>query len=181
MNKKLLLHSCCAPCTSGVLWQLENYDITLIFYNPNIDTEDEYNKRLSALNDYIQQVNIENNSDIKIVSIPYNHDEFVLLTKGLENEKEGGKRCSICFAMRLDYVAQYAKDNGFDLFATTLTASPHKNYQVINDIGLKLAEKYQTEYLPSNFKKNDGYLKSIQNSKKYAIYRQNYCGCNPNL
>ena len=181
MKKKLLLHSCCAPCTSGVLWQLEDYDITLIFYNPNIDTEAEYQKRLCALDDYIQRVNSEQGLNIEIVRVPYNHDEFVSLTKGLENEKEGGKRCSICFAMRLDYVAKYAKDNGFDLFATTLTVSPHKNFQVINDIGSSLAEKYKTEYLASNFKKNNGYLISIQNSKKYEIYRQNYCGCNPNL
>lgn len=177
----MLLHSCCAPCTSGVLWQLEEYDITLYFYNPNIDTIEEYNLRLSALQDYIKKINNENNGNIKIIAEPYNHLEFSEKIVGLENEKEGGDRCNICFALRLDKTAQFAKDNGYDIFATTLTVSPHKNFETINGIGLKLSNKYNIEYLPSNFKKNNGYLISIQNSKKYGIYRQNYCGCNKNL
>lgn len=181
MKKKLLLHSCCAPCTSGVLWQLDDYDITLYFYNPNIDTLEEYNRRLTALEDYISAYNSETGSNITIVAPPYNHDEFSPKIIGLEEEKEGGSRCSICFSIRLDSTASYASLNGFDLFATTLTVSPHKNYEVINKIGSGIAEKYKVEYLPSNFKKNDGYLKSIRNSQKYGIYRQNYCGCNPNL
>lgn len=179
--KKLLLHSCCAPCTSGVLWQLTDYDITLLFYNPNIDTLDEYNKRLNALIKFIDDINAENKSNINIVAIPYEHQEFLRLTQGLENEKEGGKRCSICFAQRLDFSAKYAKEHGYDIFATTLTVSPHKDFKVINNIGNELSNKYNIEYLPSNFKKNNGYLISIQNSKKYGIYRQIYCGCNPNL
>ena len=181
MKKKLLLHSCCAPCTSGVLWQLNDYDITLLFYNPNIDTLQEYNKRLDALKDYISKVNLENNTNISIVAIPYTHDEFSTKIKGMEDEKEGGNRCKICFSLRLDYAGKYAKDNGFDIFATTLTVSTHKNFEIINTIGLSVGKKYDIEYLESNFKKNNGYLLSIQNSKKYGIYRQNYCGCNPNL
>lgn len=181
MKKKLLLHSCCAPCTSGVLWQLEDYDITLLFYNPNIDTLEEYEKRLEALEKYITKHNEEYRDNIKIVAIPYNHSEFSEKIVGKENEPEGGKRCEICIGLRLDYTAKYAKDSGYDIFASTLSVSPHKNYEVINNIGSELSKKYNVEYLPSNFKKNNGYLISIQNSKKYNIYRQNYCGCNKNL
>lgn len=181
MKKRMLLHSCCAPCTSGVLWQLEDYDITLYFYNPNIDSEEEYTRRLDALKDYIQKINAETKQNIQIIAEPYNHHEFSRKIVGMENDKEGGERCSICFAIRLSKTAQFAKDNNYDIFATTLTVSPHKNYEVINSIGQRLGDKYSVEYLPSNFKKNNGYLISIQNSKKYGIYRQNYCGCNKNL
>lgn len=177
MKKKMLLHSCCAPCTSGVLWQLEDYDITLLFYNPNIDTLEEYNKRLQALEDYVKKVNKEFNYDIKIVTVPYNYSEFRNKVISFENEPEGGKRCNICFSIRLDYTGKYAKENGFDIFASTLSVSPHKDYIVINNIGEAISKKYNIEYLPSNFKKNNGFLLSIQNSKKYGIYRQNYCGC----
>lgn len=177
----MLLHSCCAPCTSGVLWQLEDYDITLYFYNPNIDTEEEYIRRLDALKDYIQKVNAESGQNIQIIAEPYNHHEFSQKIIGMENDKEGGERCNICFAIRLAQTAQFAKDNNYDIFATTLTVSPHKNYEAINSIGSKLSDKFDIPYLPSNFKKNNGYLISIQNSKKYGIYRQNYCGCNKNL
>ena len=182
MKTKLLLHSCCAPCTSGVVWQLINdYDITLLFYNPNINTLEEYNKRLDALKILVKSLNSEYNSQIKIIDIPYDHSDFANLILGKENEKEGGQRCSICFSMRLDFTAKYAKEHGYDQFCTTLTVSPHKNFEVINNIGLNLQKKYQISYLESNFKKNNGYLISIQNSKKYGLYRQNYCGCNPDL
>lgn len=181
MKKRMLLHCCCAPCTSGVLWQLNDYDITLYFYNPNIDSIEEYNRRLKSLEDYIQKVNDETSQNIQIITEPYNHNEFSSKIIGMENDKEGGERCNICFAIRLDQTAKFAKDNSYDLFATTLTVSPHKNFEVINTIGKNLGDKYQIEYLPSNFKKNNGFLISIQNSKKYGIYRQNYCGCNKNL
>lgn len=181
MKKKLLLHSCCAPCTSGVLWQLDDYDITLLFYNPNIDTQEEYDLRLSTLNDYISKHNQEYNCDIKVISIPYNHQEFSDKIIGREDEKEGGERCSICFGIRLDFTGKFAKENNFDIFASTLSVSPHKNYEIINKIGSAISDKYNVEYLPSNFKKKGGYLISTQNSKKYNMYRQNYCGCNPNL
>lgn len=181
MKKKMLLHSCCAPCTSGVLWQLEEYDITLLFYNPNIDTLEEYNLRLDNVKKLIECVNIEYGYDIKLIAIPYDHNSFLDLIKGREQEKEGGERCKICIADRIDFTGKYAKDNGFDIFASTLSVSPHKNYELINKIGENISQKYSVEYYPSNFKKNNGYLISIQNSKKYNLYRQNYCGCNPNL
>ena len=177
MNKKMLLHACCGPCASGVIPQLLDYDITVIYYNPNIDTLEEYNKRLEALKIVVNEMNKEYKKDIKVISIPYNHDEFASKIKGLENEPEGGKRCDICFALRLDYVANYAKNNGFDIWASTLSVSPHKDHNKINTIGNSIAKKYNCEYYPSNFKKKNGFLMSIQNSKKYGIYRQTYCGC----
>ena len=181
MKKKMLLHSCCAPCTSGVLWQLEDYDITLLFYNPNIDTLEEYNLRLENVKKLIECVNNEYNYDIKLIAIPYEHDDFLKLIKGRENEAEGGERCRICIADRIDYTGKFASENGYDIFASTLSVSPHKNYEVINRIGENISLKYGVEYYPSNFKKNNGYLISIQNSKKYNLYRQKYCGCNPSL
>ena len=177
--KKLLLHSCCAPCTSGVLPQLDNYDITLLFYNPNLDTEEEYNKRLSALYSFIEQYSSDTGNKYNIIAIPYNHDEFTSKIIGMESLPEGGKRCEVCIDIRLSYTAKFAKDNGYDLFASTLSVSPHKNHELINNIGERLSKELGTEYMPSNFKKNNGFLMSIQNSKKYGIYRQRYCGCTP--
>ena len=175
----MLLHACCAPCTSGVAWQLTEYDITLLFYNPNIDTLEEYNRRLDALKILIERLNEDFGYDLKLIAIPYNHEEFTSKIIGLENEKEGGKRCTKCIELRLQFTAQYAKENGYDIWASTLSVSPHKNHNIINAIGESLTRD-NCEYLPSNFKKNDGFLKSIQLSKKYDIYRQNYCGCTPN-
>ena len=175
--RKLLLHSCCAPCTSGVLPQIEDYDITLLFYNPNIDTAEEYDKRATALVDYVAQYNQEYNTNIKYIIVSYNHGEFIDKVTNLENEKEGGARCYRCIDIRLEYTAKFAKDNGYDIFASTLSVSPHKNNIMINEIGDKLSQDYTVDYLPSNWKKNNGYLNSINNSKKYNIYRQNYCGC----
>ncbi len=175
--RKLLLHSCCAPCTSGVLPQLEGYDITLLFYNPNIDTSEEYNRRADALVDYVKKYNTEVGTNIKYIIAPYEHYQFLSNITSLENEKEGGLRCNSCITMRLDYTAKLAKDEGYDLFSSTLSISPHKNNIMINEAGEKISTRYQVEYLPSNWKKNNGYLNSINNSKKYNIYRQNYCGC----
>lgn len=177
MKKKLLLHSCCAPCTSGVIPQLNDYDITLLFYNPNIDTEEEYNRRLETLYSYLKQYNQEYNTDIEVIVIGYNHEEYLSIAKELSLEKEGGKRCQFCIAQRLEFTAQYAKDHGFDLFCSTLSVSPHKNHNFINEVGENLSKQYNIEYLPNNFKKNDGFLNSIRNSNKYNLYRQNYCGC----
>ena len=175
--RKLLLHSCCAPCTSGVLPQIEDYDITLLFYNPNIDTVEEYDKRATALIDYVGKYNQEYNTNIQYIIVPYNHNEFVDNIISLENEKEGGARCHKCIDIRLSYTAKFAKDNGYDIFSSTLSVSPHKNNTMINEIGDRLSKEYMVEYLPSNWKKNNGFLNSINNSKKYNIYRQNYCGC----
>ena len=175
--RKLLLHSCCAPCTSGVLPQIADYDITLLFYNPNLDTAEEYDKRATALVDYVAKYNQEYNTNIKYIIVPYNHNEFVDNIISLENEKEGGARCYRCIDIRLEYTAKFAQDNGYDIFASTLSVSPHKNNTMINEIGDRLSRDYTVDYLPSNWKKNNGYLNSINNSKKYSIYRQNYCGC----
>ena len=175
--RKLLLHACCAPCSSGVVPQLLDYDVTLLFYNPNIDTLEEYNLRLDTLKDFVEKFNKEFNTNIKYIAIPYNHQEFISNVIGKENEPEGGNRCISCIDLRLDYSGKYAKENGFDLFCSTLSVSPHKNHNIINSLGEEIAKKYQIEYLPNNFKKNNGFLNSINNSKKYNLYRQTYCGC----
>lgn len=177
MSKKLLLHACCAPCSSGVLPQLQDWDITLLFYNPNIDTQEEWDLRADAMTQYVHAYNNEFGTSIQLILIPYNHQEFLQGTCGLEGEKEGGTRCNYCISQRLSFTAQYAQDNGYDTFASTLSISPHKDYNAINNIGTLLSEKYNINYLPSNFKKNNGFLMSIRNSQKYNLYRQKYCGC----
>lgn len=177
MKKKLLLHSCCAPCTSGVVPQLSEYNITLLFYNPNIDTLFEYNRRLETLKDYIKKYNSEFKAKLKLIAIPYNHEEFEPTALVLKDEPEGGRRCTFCTEMRLDYTAKYAKEHGFDIFCSTLSVSPHKNHELINNLGKAVSEKHGVEYLPNNFKKDNGFLMSVQNSYKYGLYRQKYCGC----
>lgn len=205
----LLLHVCCAPCSSACLEILEKYfDITLLFYNPNIHPQEEYFKRLDELGEFIQKKNnlakMLNNSEktqekpsfdaknqektenidifaipkqIKILETNYDPNEFFSAVKGLENEKEGGARCKVCFELRLSKTAQIAKENGYDYFTTTLTLSPYKNSELLNEIGEIMQNKYSTPYLFSDFKKNDGYKKSIELSKEYNLYRQDYCGC----
>ena len=175
----MLLHSCCGPCSTSVIDRLkEEYDLTIFYYNPNIYPQEEYQKRLAEQQKYVSLIGL----DIVVVDGKYDDNaDFENHCVGLENEKEGGARCSVCFAYRLDKTAQYAKQNGYDIFATTLTVSPHKNAKVINDIGLKIAQKYNIEYLVADFKKQDGYLKSIRLSQKYSLYRQNYCGCKYSL
>ncbi|MBE5758013.1 MAG: epoxyqueuosine reductase QueH [Clostridiales bacterium] len=176
MRKKLLLHACCAPCSCGVIDQVKDYDITLLFYNPNLDTLDEYNRRLEAMNIMIAFFNSKG-YNLKLIAIPYNENEFLSKVQGFENEKEGGKRCPICLSLRLDFTAKFASENGYDIFASTLSVSPHKDYELINNIGANVSKKYNIEYLPNNFKKNNGFLNSIKISKEMGIYRQNYCGC----
>lgn len=172
----LLLHSCCAPCSSSVLDTLKGYfDITVIYYNPNIHPKQEYEKRKA------EQIKLLKILDIKFMDCDYNSDEFYSFVSGLENEKEGGARCVKCFELRLDKTANLAKLNNFDYFGTTLTVSPHKNEQIINSIGKFLQEKYNINYLFSDFKKHDGYLKSIRLSKDMDLYRQDYCGCSFSL
>ena len=170
--KKILLHSCCGPCSTQVIDVLrKDYEVVIYYYNPNIDTDKEFNLRLSEQKRFCKEVGIE------VIEDGYNPAEFYCKVKGLEGEKEGGARCPVCFALRLEKTAVKAKQLGFDLFGTTLTVSPHKNAEIINSIGLAIAEKEEIEYLPGNYKKQDGYKKSIEFSKQYNLYRQNYCGC----
>lgn len=170
--KKLLLHSCCGPCSTHVIEVLKNrYDLTIFYYNPNIFPQQEYKKRLGEQKRYAMIMGI------KVIEGEWNEDEFLALAKGRELDREGGDRCEICFKMRLKKTAQVAKEKGFDLFATTLSVSPHKNTLLINKVGGEVALAEEIEFLPENFKKQNGYLDSIQLSKKYNLYRQNYCGC----
>lgn len=172
---RLLLHACCGPCASSVLEYLTPYfDITVFFYNPNIMPKEEFIRRLEAL-----KVVIEHFDDTKLIVPEQSEDDYLPLVKGLEGEPEGGKRCGVCFALRLDGTAKYlvSHKGDYDFFATTLTVSPHKDNVRINEIGNSIAEKYDVTYLSSNFKKRDGYLRSTQLSKEFGIYRQNYCGC----
>lgn len=172
---KLLLHVCCAPCSSYVLTYLCDYfDITILYYNPNISPIEEYNKRLNEAKRLIKELNKDN---IHIMECDYENEEFEKIAKGLEDAPEGGIRCRKCYKLRIEKAAQYAKENNFDYFTTTLTISPLKNSQVLNEIGRELEEKYNIKYLYSDFKKREGYKTSIILSKKYNLYRQNYCGC----
>lgn len=175
-REKLLLHACCAPCSSYVLEYLTRYfDITVFFSNQNITDADEYQKRLGELYKLCETAPFCEN--VKIVEDDSSPDPFFEAVCGLEAEPEGGARCEKCFRLRLERTAEYAKSNGFPLFATTLTVSPHKNAPLINQIGFELSEKYGVEYLPSDFKKRGGYQRSIALSREYSIYRQQYCGC----
>lgn len=177
-KKRILLHSCCGPCSTTAIFTLgENYQITICYYNPNIYPTEEYLKRKGEQIKLINKINEEGKLKVEILDVDYESEKFFDFVKGYEKEKEGGARCERCFLLRLDKVASLAKEKGFDLFATTLTVSPHKNAPLINQIGEQISRKYSIEYLPTDFKKKDGYKKSIEYSKQYDLYRQNYCGC----
>ena len=172
----LLLQGCCGPCSSYVLEYLTRYfDVSLLFYNPNIRPEAEYDKRLAALKELLAQMPTA--SPVKLVEPGWRGEEFMDAVKGLENEPEGGARCAVCFQVRLGETARLAAEGGYDFFGTTLTVSPHKDAQLLNDIGFALEREVGVRWLPSDFKKRNGYLRSIQLSKQYGIYRQEYCGC----
>lgn len=173
---KLLLHSCCAPCSSRCIEYLTNYfDITVLYYNPNISPEEEYEKRKNEQIRFLKEYKSKHKLDI--LDIEYNYDDFLNIAKGLEDAPEGGDRCFKCYNLRLEKTAMVAKENNFDYFGTTLTVSPYKNSQILNQIGEELEKKYNIKYLYSDFKKNNGYKRSIELSKEYNLYRQNYCGC----
>lgn len=173
---KLLLHACCAPCSSYVLEYLSNYfTITVYFYNPNIDTEEEFNHRFDELKRFIKE--FPSKYPISLVNANYHQEDFKMISKGLEDEPERGRRCLKCYKLRLEKSFQYAKEHGFNYITTTLTLSPLKNSKVINKIGKELEEEYHFPYLYSDFKKRDGYKRSIVLSKEYGLYRQDYCGC----
>ena len=172
----LLLHSCCAPCSSAVIERLAPYfKITIIYYNPNIEPKEEYEKRKEEQKRFIQMLQPKN--EISFMECDYDNDLFCQISRNLEKEKEGGKRCFKCYFLRLSYTALKAKENNFDYFGTTLSISPFKNAKKLNEIGLDLEKEYQVKYLVSDFKKQSGYQRSIELSKQYHLYRQNYCGC----
>ena len=170
----LLLHACCAPCSSYCLEYLnEHFDITLFFYNPNIHPADEYDYRVSELKRLVSEMGL----DVPVLEAENDTESFYALAKGREDVREGGVRCFDCYRLRLEKAAALAKEKGFDYFTTTLSISPLKNSAKLREIGLELEEKYGVRNLPSDFKKKEGYKRSIELSRKYNLYRQNYCGC----
>ena len=169
----LVLHSCCAPCSTACVAELyPHFDLTVLYYNPNIDTDEEYRKRAEEERRFLQEYS---GGEIKFVDYGHRQEDFLPIAEGREDLPEGGARCFDCYRLRLEEAAKLCKEDGY--FATTLTLSPLKNAQKINEIGYELEKKYGVRYLPSDFKKRNGYLKSIEMSKDYNLYRQDYCGC----
>ena len=174
--KKLLLHSCCGPCSSAVLERLNEYfEITVLYYNPNLDTEEEFNRRSEEQLHLIEKLPQKNK--INFIRADYRKEDYDEKVKGFEEEKEGGYRCTLCFELRLEETAKMAREMDFDYFTTTLSISPYKNSKLLNKIGDKISKKYEVDYLYSDFKKKNGYKRSVELSKEYNMYRQDYCGC----
>jgi len=173
---RLLLHSCCGPCSSYVLEYLSKYfGITVLYYNPNIWPKREYDLRADTQCALLGSAEYENPVDIIVSN--YDYSDFLAAAAGLEDEPEGARRCIRCFELRLRETARIARDGGYDYFSTTLSVSPHKNAEVLNSIGRTMSEEYGVRYLYSDFKKRDGYKRSIYLSSQYGLYRQDYCGC----
>lgn len=173
---RLLMHSCCAPCSSYCLSYLAEYfSITIFYYNPNITSRQEYEKRVAEQKRLIEELPVKHK--ISFVEGSYQPEKFYQMAEGLEELPEGGKRCFSCYELRQREAVQYAREQGYDYVTTTLSVSPHKNAEKLNEIGLRLGEEYGIPYLVSDFKKKGGYLESIRLSKKYGLYRQDYCGC----
>lgn len=173
---RLLIHSCCAPCSSYVLEYLSNYfAITVHYYNPNIYPEAEYNRRAKEQEDLINSMSLKN--PVRFVNGKYEPQKYYERIKGHEKDSEGGDRCAICYRMRLEEAAKVAQEGGYEFFTTTLTISPHKNADKLNNIGQELASIYGVLFLPSDFKKRNGFKRSIELSNEYGLYRQDYCGC----
>lgn len=173
---RLLLHSCCAPCSSYCIEYLAQYfSITILYYNPNISPEEEFFKRAAEQQRLVSEMSLKN--PVSVVVDSYDPTEFYSAVKGYEHIPEGGERCFICYRLRLERAAKYAAEHGFDYFCSTLSISPLKNATKLNEIGTELSEIYKTPHLPSDFKKRGGYLRSIELSKEHGLYRQNYCGC----
>lgn len=171
---RLLLHSCCGPCSSYVLEYLTRYfDVTLLYYNPNIQPEAEYQKRLDTQRALLAAAFPR----VSLLACGYDAGAYARAVRGLETEPEGGARCTACFRLRLEYTARTAAEAGFPWFCTTLTVSPHKDARRLNAIGTEMGEKYGVRFLPSDFKKREGYKRSIELSRQYGLYRQDYCGC----
>lgn len=181
-GRKLFLHSCCAPCSSYVLEYLKSFfRITVFYFNPNITEDEEYCKRVAEqkrlIGEFNKKAKQDNSFPIEIIEGEYRKEAFFEAVKGLEHCREGGERCFACFALRLRETAVGAKENGADYFTTTLTISPLKNAAKINEIGEAFSKEYGVEFLPSDFKKKNGYKRSLELSKEYGLYRQDYCGC----
>lgn len=173
---KLLLHSCCAPCSSYVLEYLTQYfSITVFYYNPNIYPPEEYELRVNELKNLLEKLSVKNK--VTLIEKGYDPDEFYRAVKGLESIPEGGERCFACYRLRLERSAQLASDLGADYFTTTLSISPYKNAPKLNEIAEELGEIYDVKALPSDFKKKNGYRRSVELSAEYGLYRQDYCGC----
>ena len=170
----LLLHSCCGPCSSAVLERLtEHFQVTLLYYNPNIEPEEEYLHRLSEQKRLLTLLP----GEIPMLLCDYDHEAFESFAPALADAPEGGERCLACFAMRLNYTAEQAKAHGFEYFTTTLSVSPHKNADNVNRIGEEAGKRHGVKYLFADFKKKNGYLRSLELSREYELYRQDYCGC----
>ena len=179
-KRRILLHSCCGPCSTACIERLlPDYKVTIFYYNPNITDRDEYEKRKANQIKFIEAFNEDVPEEDKVIFIEgeYLPEDFFDVAKGLEDCPEGGERCTECFKLRLDRTAKAATVMGYPIFGTTLTVSPHKNYQLISAIGTQLADIYELEFLDMDFKKKAGFQRSIELSKKYELYRQNYCGC----
>ena len=171
---RLLLHSCCGPCSSAVLERLcAHFRVALLYYNPNIEPEEEYRHRLSEQRRLLSLLPEE----VPLLECGYDHGAFEAFAPAMADEPEGGRRCLACFAARLDYTAKQAKANGFEYFTTTLSVSPHKNADDVNRAGAEAGEKHGVRYLFADFKKKNGYLRSLELSRQYGLYRQDYCGC----
>lgn len=177
---EIFLHSCCGPCSTAVIERLaEKYRITVFFYNPNITNEGEYHKRFETEKQFITAFN-GNHPELEPVTLiegEYDPEEFLRFVRGYENEPENGARCAKCFEFRMDRTACKALELGYDLFTTTLSVSPHKKTQTINEKGYALSKKYNIGFLDESFKKKDGFKRSVDLSAEYGLYRQNYCGC----
>ena len=175
VKKRLLLHACCAPCASSVLERVTPYfDVTIYFYNPNITDRSEY---LHRYNELLRFVSIVYGDKIKVIDGGFEPQPFIEAARGLEDEPERGLRCDKCFYLRLKKTAELAKVGLYDYYCTTLSVSPHKNAQLLNELGFKIEQEELVKWLPSDFKKKQGYVRSIELSKEYDLYRQNYCGC----
>lgn len=181
----MLLHSCCGPCSTSVIERLvDRYELTVYFYNPNITNEGEYEKRFEAERQFIDEYNkkladdtVSEEARIKLMEGKYDPENYLIAVKGLEDQPENGDRCTKCFEVRMRRTAQEAQRLGYDIFATTLSVSPHKNTERINKIGYELEKEFSISFLDESFKKKDGFKRSVELSKEYGLYRQNYCGC----
>jgi len=177
-RKKLFLHSCCGPCSTAVIERLvDDFDVTVFYYNPNITDQKEYEHRRDEEIRFINEYSAKTGNDIKFIEGNYDPAEYYKVCTGLEQAPEGGERCLKCFELRLKETIKEAKEKGFDCFDTTLTVSPYKNFDNISRIARELAEGSGIEYLEGNYKKQDGYKRSIDLSKEYGLYRQHFCGC----